>query len=211
MNDEIKTVYNKIANHFSITRVNHWAGIYDFINSLPQYCLIVDIGCGNGKNMLLKDKCFIGMDLSEQFCYICNERNLNTITADNLHIPFRSNSFDYAISIAVIHHLKTEEHRLLCIKNIVNIVKPGGQIFIQVWAFEQPHKTKNKFIQQENMVQWKLQSKFSDQKKDEVLYRYYYVFKENELDALCNKIYNIKIINSFYEHGNWCIILEKLE
>ena len=61
------------------------------------------------------------------------------------------------------------------------------------------------------MVQWKLQSKFSDQKKDEVLYRYYYVFKENELDTLCNKIYNIKIINSFYEHGNWCIILEKLE
>lgn len=40
--------------------------------------------------------------------------------------------------------------------------------------------------------------------------RYYHVFKRNELDSMINKIANIKIIDSYYDKGNWCVIIRKV-
>ena len=37
--------------------------------------------------------------------------------------------------------------------------------------------------------------------------RYYYVFKENEVETLLPE--NIKMIESFYEKGNWGVVIEK--
>ena len=50
---------------------------------------------------------------------------------------FRSNAFDVCICIAVVHHLSTPERRLVALKELVRIVRPGGRILVSVWAFEQ--------------------------------------------------------------------------
>lgn len=51
----------------------------------------------------------------------------------------------------------------------------------------------------------------SDQTKKEskVFLRYYHVFEKNELEKLFEKIDTAKIIESYYEQGNWCVIFEK--
>ena len=42
-------------------------------------------------------------------------------------------------------------------------------------------------------------------------HRYYHVFKEGELDYLINTyVDNLHIINSYYDHANWCIVAEKV-
>jgi guanylate kinase len=51
------------------------------------------------------------------------------------------------------------------------------------------------------MVDWK------DKKGNILGKRYYYVFKKNELESLIND--NITIEKSFYEKGNWGLILKK--
>jgi ubiquinone/menaquinone biosynthesis C-methylase UbiE len=115
---------------------------------------VIDVGCGNGKNMLVnKNINIMGCDVSESFVQICNnERNLNTFVCDNLKIPLRSNIFDYAISIAVIHHFTTRERRKKAIKEILRILKVGGKLMIYVWAFEQKLKVFFFLIKREKIV-----------------------------------------------------------
>ena len=51
---DVWNVYNKIAFAFSITRANKWDWITSFVTCLPKGCSILDIGCGNGRNMIHK-------------------------------------------------------------------------------------------------------------------------------------------------------------
>ena len=71
-----------------------------------------------------------------------------------------------------------------------------------MWAFEQEKDSKRKFSEQENFVDWK------DKNQNLLGKRYYYVFKENEVETLLPE--NTTIIESFYEQGNWGVIIEKL-
>lgn len=42
-----------------------------------------------------------------------------------------------------------------------------------------------------------------------VYLRFYHVFEQNELEKLFESIPGTKIVESFYEQGNWCVIFEK--
>ncbi|KAM4702091.1 tRNA (carboxymethyluridine(34)-5-O)-methyltransferase ALKBH8 [Discoglossus pictus] len=42
-----------------------------------------------------------------------------------------------------------------------------------------------------------------------VYHRYYHVFCEGELEALCGNLHNITILQSYHDQGNWCVILQK--
>ena len=57
--------------------------------------------------------------------------------ADTTLIPFKKESLDYAISIAVIHHMKNDERRIKAIQELLRVIKYGGEILIYVWAIEQ--------------------------------------------------------------------------
>jgi len=200
----VKDVYNSIANEFSDTRYRPWTCVESFLDNLEKDQIIGDIGCGNGKNMLYrKDLINYGCDFSKELVKICLKQNLNVIEGDILNIPYKDNSFDYTLCIAVIHHLSTIDKRIKSINSLIRVTKPGGKILILVWALEQESNSKRKFTKQENYVDWKNKSKQLLGK------RYYYVFKKNELENLVSSI-NIKIVKSFYEKGNHGIILEKM-
>ncbi|XP_039178096.1 alkylated DNA repair protein alkB homolog 8 isoform X2 [Crotalus tigris] len=42
-----------------------------------------------------------------------------------------------------------------------------------------------------------------------VFHRYYHVFYEGELEQLCKQLDCIKVQKSYYDQGNWCVVLEK--
>lgn len=51
---EIKYVHNtyrKIATHFSATRYKSWPNVEKFLKALSPDSCMIDVGCGNGKNM----------------------------------------------------------------------------------------------------------------------------------------------------------------
>ena len=198
----VQDVYDKIAKEFSDTRYRPWTNVELFLNNIPKYSLIGDIGCGNGKNMLYKpDTYSIGSDFSMGLLQICAKRNLSVFGSDILNIASRDNIFDYTICIAVIHHLSTELKRRKAINELIRITKKGGQILILVWALEQETTSRRKFIQQENFVD------FKDNKQNLLGKRYYYVFKKNELESIIPE--GVEIIHSFYEKGNWGVIIQK--
>lgn len=198
----IKETYNNISESFNHTRYNIWRCVKEFLDNIESKSLIGDIGCGNGKNMVYRKDCYnYGCDLSDNLVKICLKKDLNVVLGNILNIPYNNDIFNYVLCVAVIHHLDSIIKRKRAIDELIRITKPGGNIFILVWAFEQEYSSKKKFNKQENLIDWK------DNKGNILGKRYYYVFKKNELESLIPK--NVKIIKSFYEKGNWGVILNK--
>ena len=132
---------------------------------------------------------------------ICLQKNLNVICGDILNIPYQTNSFDFTICIAVIHHLSTVEKRKKAIEELERVTKKGGKILVLVWAFEQEEQSRRKFTTQENFVDWR------DKQQKLLGKRYYYVFQKNELESLVDEK---KVEKSFYEKGNWGILFKRV-
>ena len=158
-------VYDKISAHFSQTRYKPWPQVAEFLNSLEKDSYVLDIGCGNGKYLSVNEKLItFGTDRSGNLLSIAKEKNINSqfFIADSLKLPIRSESFDAAISIAVIHHFSNELLRIQALKEIFRIVKKGGLVLVYVWAMEQKEK---KFTEQDNFVPWHLQNKYENETK----------------------------------------------
>lgn len=67
---------------------------------------------------------------------ICNEKGFEILQGTIMKDPFRSNIFDFSLSIAVLHHLRTPNRRLEAIKEMLRVMRVGGIGLIFVWAFE---------------------------------------------------------------------------
>lgn len=68
---------------------------------------------------------------------ICRKRGFEVLQCDCLYLPYRDDSVDVAISIAVIHHLSTRERRQRAISEMVRVLRPRGRCLIYVWAMDQ--------------------------------------------------------------------------
>ena len=212
--------YDKIAPHFSNTRYKPWPKVEEFLRSQPPHCLVLDIGCGNGKYLAGDPLCRIGTDRSKNLLGICSEREFSTFTADCLDLPVREHTFDVCISIAVIHHLSTDSLRLQAVTELLRVLAPGGSALIYVWAKEQ---TERSFTEQDCFVPWHLNVKYEDgevsgevaQEKQAVVYkRFYHVFVKGELEKLVFSAnsgnYKFQILQSYFDRSNWCVIAKKV-
>ncbi|KAE8728295.1 hypothetical protein F3Y22_tig00004620pilonHSYRG00018 [Hibiscus syriacus] len=124
------------------TRFAKWPKVAAFLESLPSGSLILDAGCGNGKYLGLNSSCyFIGCDISPSLIKICADKGHEVLVADAVNLPYRTNFCDAAISIAVLHHLSTENRRKKAIEELVRVVKKGGLVLITIWAVEQEDKS----------------------------------------------------------------------
>lgn len=147
----VHTVYNAIAPHFSATRFAVWPRVKEFIESIPYGSIVADVGCGNGKyfRVRTKDLYISGSDRSEGLAKVASTRlsphpetgsiecpRSDVAIADGLNLPYRANSFDAALSIAVIHHMSSVERRVALIDAIGRILRVGGRAIITAWATE---------------------------------------------------------------------------
>ncbi|XP_050067122.1 alkylated DNA repair protein alkB homolog 8 [Anopheles maculipalpis] len=256
----VHRVYNEIAKHFSDTRHSPWPRVEAFVQSLPAGAVLLDVGCGNGKYLASSERAvMLGCDRSEGLLQVCVERGFNVLQCDCLAVPFRDESVDACISIAVIHHLATDQRRKQAISEMVRVLRPGGKALMYVWAKNQEanaqkssylrqnklnnkpsaqndleltresapivqtenvvvgvtdctlpvHTNRTQFQHQDLLVPWKLRTNESLEKT--TFLRYYHVFEEHELEKLClaSGTDQIELVESYYDQGNWCVVLEK--
>jgi len=197
--------YAEVYHEFDQTRNNPWPAVIKFVESLPTDTLILDAGCGNGKNSKIRsDIEWHGFDMCDKLLAICQETNnyMLLCKSDIQNIGIKSNIYDYIICIAVLHHLPTYNARINACNELIRLVKSGGKILIEVWE-DKERNSKFKPINKRGdyMVEWRL--------KDKIYDRYYHMFKEDEIDRLCRDITDAKMIEKYREHGNWIIILQK--
>ncbi|KAL3233446.1 tRNA (carboxymethyluridine(34)-5-O)-methyltransferase [Nakaseomyces bracarensis] len=167
----VHKVYNEIAPHFSETRYKPWPIVTEFLMSRETGSVGIDVGCGNGKYLNVNPNIFIiGSDRSSGLIQCAHEINqrYNILVADGQSLPHREDTFDFAISIAVVHHWTTRERRISAIKHILSKVKPGGQALIYCWALEQGRSRRgyHEGMEQDVLVPWVLQDKKKQVKKD---------------------------------------------
>ncbi|XP_006822083.1 tRNA (carboxymethyluridine(34)-5-O)-methyltransferase alkbh8-like [Saccoglossus kowalevskii] len=317
--EHVHKVYETIATHFSDTRHSQWPKVTKFINQLPNGSIFADIGCGNGKYLGINTSIFqIGCDRSSNLVEICRQRDYEAFTCDALSVPIRDNSCDAVISIAVIHHLSTQNrikskylkeskhemsgdlgenlhHRKLtahgddpvavvaknsignktkeghdaclcksiepdeccigggensssCQKNSkddsqiqndtqsakdneqTNRARRAEPIKDSIYSSNtlSVHVNRTAFAKQDLLVPWHLKSKngkrnnigeenasSKDQSVAEnvctktVFHRFYHVYKEGELESLCQECSGVRIVEGYYDEGNWCVIIKK--
>ncbi|XP_018311494.1 alkylated DNA repair protein alkB homolog 8 [Mycetomoellerius zeteki] len=145
-NSYVHKVYEEIANHFSETRHKQWPNVTKFLESLEEGTLLLDVGCGNGKYLCGDQNVYkMGCDYSSGLMGICRKQNFEVLQCNCLYLPYKDDSVDAIISIAVIHHLSTEERRLRAISEIVRVLRPKGKCLIYVWAMEQRWNSQDSF------------------------------------------------------------------
>jgi tRNA (uracil-5-)-methyltransferase TRM9 len=93
----------------------------------------------------------------------------DVVVADNLSLPHPNGVFDFAISIAVIHHLSTPTRRVEAVKCVLDLLRPSssspctnsGRALIYVWALEQKDSRRgwDEGHEQDVMVPWVLKQK----------------------------------------------------
>jgi tRNA (uracil-5-)-methyltransferase TRM9 len=139
--------------------------------------------------------------------------------ADILNLPHPDSQFDFAISIAVVHHLSTPARRIEAISAILRTLKsssetrPGGQALIYVWALEQKSSRRGwgKGDQQDVMVPWVMRGSPaaaqgpSSRETTQTLHRYYHLYEENELERDIRAAGG-EVVESGYEKDNWWAI-----
>ncbi|MCK5561965.1 MAG: class I SAM-dependent methyltransferase [Thermoplasmata archaeon] len=146
---QIMETYNEIADDFDPTRPHPWPESVEFIKTLPKGIRILDLGCGNGRNSIYiaqQNLEVVGVDFAIKMLKIANKKNLelksqtvpNFLQADIMELPFKDQTFDAALFIAALHHIPNEDYRLHVLEELFRCLKPGGQVLISVWAFDQP-------------------------------------------------------------------------
>ena len=204
-NLSIEGVYDKIAEHFDNTRYSIWTSVKNFIDNFETNAKVLEIGCGNGKNMLYRnDLDFYGIDISIEQINICKKKHLNVKKSNMISLPFNNSEFDNIICIATYHHLDNDNDRKTALYEMYRVLRVGGKILITVWAMEQDSNSPRSFTVSDEIVPWKC-------KKDGNTYlRYYHIYKKGELSEEINRLCpELQIITEEYDNGNWFIILTK--
>ncbi|KAH7366869.1 uracil-5--methyltransferase TRM9 [Plectosphaerella cucumerina] len=146
--------------------------------------------------------------------------------ADSLSLPYRPSSADFAISIAVLHHLSTPTRRRLAVRAILDCLRPGGRALLYVWALEQGSSRRgwDTASTQDQLVPWvtkggsKLLPKPAGEAApeapqqggdDATWHRYYHLYKQGELEDDIRHVGG-EIVESGYERDNWWAICARV-
>ena len=209
----VHQIYEQIASHFSSTRYKPWPIVESFLQSLEPGSIGLDIGCGNGKYLTVnRDVFIVGSDRSSNLVKIASQHEPHaTVIADTLALPHQGGRFDFAISIAVVHHLSTSARRRDAIRAILDCLRENGKALIYVWALEQKSSRRgwDEGHEQDVMVPWVMKSGKKNSNEDgeteKTFQRYYHLYRSGELEE---DIYAAggNVVESGYEKDNWWAI-----
>ncbi|KAL4796183.1 S-adenosyl-L-methionine-dependent methyltransferase [Aspergillus venezuelensis] len=219
----VHEVYQQIAKHFSATRYKPWPIVEKFLQEQQPGAVGLDVGCGNGKYLPVnKDVYIVASDRSENLAQIARQHQPHsTILADILNLPHPDSFFDFAISIAVVHHLSTPERRIQAIREILRTLRPasgdvpGGRALVYVWALEQKNSRRgwDKGDEQDIMVPWVLKTPESQATPDappKVYHRYYHLYQGSELEQDVVSAGG-RVLESGYDRDNWWAIATRAD
>ncbi|MFC2051482.1 class I SAM-dependent methyltransferase [Chloroflexota bacterium] len=189
-------MFNQIAPGWYNFR--HWSIFRSELEALAQRWqkgTLLNIGCAHGPDFLpfRQDFEVYGVDFSTNMLGFALKYSqkfnfaANLLVADVSHLPFKDETFDWAVSVATYHHIKGKQERQAALNELRRVLKPGGEAFITVWNRWQPGFW---FSGKEVAVPWRT--------KDKTLYRYYYLFSYPELERMTKEA-GFQLLKSFPE------------
>jgi ubiquinone/menaquinone biosynthesis C-methylase UbiE len=193
----VKEVYNDIAKEFDRTRRTVWVHVANFLDTLEKGSLLLDNGCGNGKNMLYRKDLFcVGIDISKGQVEVCRGKKLKVVEGSMVSLPFEDNTFEAMLCTASYHHLQKDTERQQALTEMYRCLKSKGRVLLTVWASEGE-------TSEDTMVPWKL----SD---GTVKYRYYRKYVKGDLEEEVKRLEpRFLVSEGGFDKGNWFVVLTK--
>ncbi len=122
-----------------------WGMVKDNIEIPPKS--FINIGCGYDHHFTQFEQqgfTFVNFDIVYDMLYTLQKDfgAKSCVAGDISKLPFRKNSFDYVVSIDVIHHENDKILNLL--ESFRNLLKPGGFLFLEdpnAWGMFQMTKS----------------------------------------------------------------------
>ena len=267
--------YDTVATHFSHTRHSPWPRVEAYVRSLQPGCRVLDVGCGNGKYMAVNTTLrMTGCDISERLIAICQQKGLDAEVGDCQQLRWRDGEFDCVICVALMHHLSSEERRLQALREMLRVLRVGGELLVTAWAQEQEGDSRRRFDTQDVLVPWTLPQQYQDgheakddekpshpsvateqqqravdadshstlpraeegkrvprekkryrtaeerkeaarreeerrRESDLVVHRYCHVYVEGELEALLSRLPDCRLLDRYYDKGNWGVCVQR--
>ena len=176
---------------------------------------LLNVGCAHGPDFLPFRQNFElhGVDFSSKMLELARQYaekyqfQVNLAEADARNLPYDDAYFDWAIGVAIYHHIEDNEGRLQAFMELKRVLKPGGEAFITVWNKWQPKFWLKK---KDILMPWK--------SKEETLYRYYHLFSYRELESIMRKA-GFEMVKSYPESSyrfpiktfsrNVCVLAKK--
>jgi SAM-dependent methyltransferase len=103
---------------------------------LPARARVLDAGCGSGRNMveLARHGEVTGVELSPTSAALARERRTGEVIEGSLmQMPFAADSFDLAVCLDVIEHLRDDRGAL---RELRRVIAPGGALLVTVPAYQ---------------------------------------------------------------------------
>jgi tRNA (uracil-5-)-methyltransferase TRM9 len=213
--EHVHKVYSAISLHFSKTRYKPWPVVERFLQDQPQGAIGLDVGAGNGKYLAVNPDVFIiATDRSEELVKIASRHSgSSAAVADSLALPHPNGRFDFAISIAVVHHFSSPQRRVEALRAMLAALRSrddsstSGTALVFVWALEQKGSRRgwSEEDEQDVMVPWVLKDTGADER---TYHRYYHLYRKGELEQDIVKAGG-QVLESGYDRDNWWAVASR--
>ncbi|KAI9684699.1 MAG: tRNA methyltransferase, has a role in tRNA modification [Trizodia sp. TS-e1964] len=216
--EHVHAVYEQIASHFSATRYKAWPIVSRFLADQPPGSIGLDVGCGNGKYLSANPRIFIiGSDRSPALASIAHKSHprAGVLVSDILSLPHARGRADFALAIAVVHHLASSARRVAALRALFETVKARGRVLVYVWALEQEESRRGwrEGGEQDVLVPWVMaRGRGSAETPDgnsqigqKTFQRFYHLYTAGELERDISAAGGT-VEQSGYERDNWWAI-----
>jgi ubiquinone/menaquinone biosynthesis C-methylase UbiE len=210
---KVKVDYEKISDDFNVSRQYKWKEFDQYLKYINDGDRVVDIGCGNGRFFSyvknLRNVKYVGIDNNKNLIRIAQKKypEGKFVIGDMLNLPFEDKSQDVVVSIAALHHIPSNKLRNKAVSEMFRILNKNGILIISVWNLYQPKYMKyiwkarirsvltlGEYSPQDTFIPWGKSG----------LKRYYYAFKQEELNKysrIFNRIKSKKENNMYIDYG----------
>jgi ubiquinone/menaquinone biosynthesis C-methylase UbiE/uncharacterized protein YbaR (Trm112 family) len=151
----------------------------------PRHDLL-EAGCGTGRltrQFASRCRSMVSVDFSWESLLVCSEKlrrtgvtNVDLVQADICRLPFRSETFDRAISCQVLEHIPTVASRAAAVQSIARTTTPGGTLVLSAYQYSA-------------LTRW-----FGPKEGEHAGGIYYYRFRRRELQELLSTAWSVQEI-----------------
>jgi len=137
---DMEAVYDKIAEAWTRTRSGAWPAVCRFLGAVERGSLLADVGAGSGRYFDVEEARglrIVGLDFSHGQLVVARRvhgERVRLVRADARAVPLKDACADAALHIAVLHHLFHRSDRILSLRELYRILRPGGRAFASSWA-----------------------------------------------------------------------------
>ena len=221
--------YETFAAAFAATRRRIQPGIRKILEGIPKKGKWLDLGCGSGQLALewVKQKrkgAYQGLDFSAGLLAEAEETLRGVLLPRGLKVSFtqadlatigwseglKRGHYDGTLAFAVLHHIPGEEQRVELMRQVRDLLKPGGLFIHSEWQFQYSEKLMARRMPWEfagltaadvepgdTLMDWRYAL---PGQAEQVGYRYVHLFTRAELGELADRA-GFEIVDEFESDG----------